>query len=63
MSKDINEKKYDEYRKKQMLRYLYIFIALSVIVVEILVLCNMIHVIWGIVAFIILYLLKKILIK
>ena len=63
MSKDINDKKYGEYRKKQWLRYLYIFIALLVIAVEILVLCNIIHVVWGIVAFVILYLLKKILIK
>ena len=63
MSKDINKEKYNDYRKKNFLRYLYLFLALLVVVVEVLALFNIINIVWGIVAFIVLYILKKILIK
>lgn len=63
MSKDINKEKYNDYRKKKFLRYLYLFLALLVVVVEVLALFNIINIVWGIVAFIVFYILKKILIK
>lgn len=63
MSKDFNNQKYKDYRKKKILKYLYLLLALGVVVVEILALFNIIHMIWGIVAFISLYIIKKILIK
>ena len=63
MNKDINDQKYKDYKKNKLFRYLYVFLAILVIIGEILVLFNVINVIWGIVFFIILYLLKKILIK
>ncbi len=63
MSKDINDQKYNDYRKKKILKYLYLFLAVLVVVVEILALFNIINIVWGIVAFIVLYILKKILIK
>ncbi len=63
MSKDINEKKYNDYRKKKILKYLYLFLAVLVVVAEVLALFNIINMVWGIVAFIVLYILKKFLIK
>ena len=63
MTKDVNEKKYNDYRKNKIFRYLYVLLATIVVILEILVLLGKINVIWGIVFFIILYILKKILIK
>lgn len=63
MIKDINEKKYNEFKKKKIFRLLYIFLALFVVITEILVLLGNINVVWGIVSFALLYIMKKILIK
>ena len=63
MNKNINDKKYDEYKKKKIYKYIYLFLALIVVILEILALFNVINLFWGIGVFVILYLLKKILIK
>ena len=63
MSKNINDTKYHEYKKKEIYKYLYIFLAIVVITLEILALFNVISMIWGIILFAILYLLKKIILK
>ena len=63
MNNDINEKKYNDYQKKKFLRYIYLVLSIVVVALEILVLFNVINIVWGIIFFIILYILKKILIK
>lgn len=63
MNNDINEKKYNDYQKKKFLRYIYLLLSIVVVALEILVLFNAINIVWGIIFFIILYILKKILIK
>ena len=63
MTKEVNEKKYSEFRKRKIFRYLYIILEISVVIIEILALFGIINLIWGIVFFVILYLMKKKLIK
>jgi len=59
--KNVNDKKIKEYRKKQLVKWLIIILYIGVIVLEVLALCNKIHMLWGCGLFIIIYLLKKIL--
>ncbi len=63
MSKNINDEKYEEYKKKQFSKYAIIILSLIVIVLETLALFQVIDMIWGIVFFAIIYLLKKFYIK
>lgn len=53
-----NEKKYKKYLNKKIMKYLLIFLGISIIVLEILALFNVISFIWGLIAFIIFYILK-----
>ncbi len=63
MTKEVNEKKYIEYKKKKLNNYLYIILSLVVIAIEIMVFLNVINIVWGIISFAFLYIIKKILIK
>lgn len=63
MTKEVNEKKYIEYKKKKLNNYLYIILSLVVIAIEIMVFFNVINIVWGIISFAFLYIIKKILIK
>ncbi len=63
MNKNINDQKVLEYRKKKFLRYLYIFLAIVVVALEILALFNILSMVWGLIVFVILFLFKKNMIK
>jgi len=58
-----NDKKYREYKKNKLLKYVYVLLSLAVIVLETLALFKVINMIWGLIIFIIIYLLKKIVLK
>ena len=58
-----NDKKYREYKKNKLLKYVYVLLSLAVIVLETLALFKVISMIWGLIIFIIIYLLKKIVLK
>ena len=60
MNKNINDKKYDEYQKNKIKKYFYIILSALIIILEILALFNVISMVWGLILFILLYLLKKI---
>lgn len=60
---NINDKKIKEYRKRQIEKWAIIIVYLLVIVLEVLALCNIIDMLWGVGLFIILYLFKKIYLK
>ena len=53
-----NEKKYKKYLNNRIIKYILIILALCITVLEILALCKVISFIWGLVAFIIFYVLK-----
>ena len=60
MNKNINDKKYHEYKKKRIFKILYIVLSLTVVVLEILALLNIINMIWGLLVFVLLFFLKKV---
>ena len=60
MNKNINDKKYQEYKKKKIFKLLYIALSLIVVVLEILALFNVINMIWGLIVFVLLFFLKKV---
>ena len=60
MNKNINDKKYNEYQKNKIKKYFYIILSALIIILEILALFNVISMVWGLILFILLYLLKKI---
>lgn len=53
-----NEKKYDIYKKKKILRYLMIFFSLATIILEAFALFRMISFLFGLIPFFLLYLTK-----
>ena len=53
-----NEVRYKEYKKKKILRFLILVFSLIVIILEILAIFKVIHFIWGLLAFGLVYLLK-----
>ena len=59
--KDMNEndKKIHEYKKQRVKKWLLILLPVSVIVLEVLALFNVISMVWGLLVFIFVYLLKK----
>ena len=59
--KNVNDKKIKEYKKQQVKKWLIVILSIGVIILEILALCNIIHMLWGCGLFIIIYLLTKIL--
>ena len=61
MNKNINDKKYNDFKKKKIFRYIYVVLSLLVIVLELLALFNVINMIWGLILFILLFFLKKML--
>ena len=58
-----NDIKYKEYKKKVIEKDLYIILCIVVIILEILALFNIISFIWGLIVFVLIYLLKKIILK
>lgn len=58
-----NDQKIKDYKKKKLEKWVLIGALISVIVLEILALCNVISMIWGLVIFIIVYLFEKIILK
>ena len=58
-----NDKKIREYKKKKVLKWLFLLLPLSVIVLEGLALFNVIHMIWGLIVFVIMIVLQKIFLK
>lgn len=55
-----NENRFKEYRKKKYIKYLMVALLFCVIVLEILALLKKVHYIWGLLVFVLVYLLKKI---
>ena len=53
-----NEVRYKEYKKKKILKFLILIFSLMVIVLEVLAIFKVIHFVWGLLAFGIVYLLK-----
>ena len=60
---DFNEKKYQEYKKNKITKWIIIILSILVIILEILALFNVISMFWGIGIFVILYLLKNFFLK
>lgn len=58
-----NEDRYSLYRKKKILKYLLLFLSLCVVVLEVLALFKIVHYIWGLVVFLVVYLIKKVFVK
>ena len=58
MINNINDKKYKDYRKKQILRYLYIILCFTTIFLESLALFGTISYLWGLIPFVICYIIK-----
>lgn len=58
-----NDQKIKDYKKKQLEKWIIIFGLILVIVLEILALCNIINMVWGVIFFIIIYLFEKIVLK
>ncbi len=58
-----NDQKIKDYKKNKLEKWFLIGALISVIVLEILALCNVISMIWGLVIFIIVYLFEKIILK
>lgn len=54
-----NEKRFFEYRKKKVLKVLFLILSVLVIVLEILALFKVINLLWGLILFLILCFLKK----
>ena len=59
MKNNVNDNKYQEYKKKKLLKYLIIILSLLVIVLEVLALFNVINMIWGLIVFVVLYFIKN----
>lgn len=55
---NVNEKKYKEYQKKKILRYLIIIFSLITIILESLALFKVISYIWGLIPFLIYTIIK-----
>ena len=58
-----NEERFLAYRKNKILKIMIFIFSLAVIILEILALLNIIHFIWGLLVFIIVYFLKEKIIK
>lgn len=56
-----NELRLKEYQKKKFVKFLILFLSLVVVVLEVLAFFKVIHYIWGLLVFALVYLLKKIL--
>ena len=63
MNKNINDVKYKEYKKKKLINAIIILISITIIILEVLALFQVINMVWGLILFVILYLLKKIVLK
>ena len=63
MNKNVNDEKYKEYQKKKISKYVYIILALLVIVLEGLAVFNVISMVWGMVIFVSAFFVKKNIIK
>ena len=55
---NVNDKKYQEYKKRKMLKYIIIILSFITIVLESLALFGMISYIWGLIPFSICYIVK-----
>ena len=55
-----NDDKIKEYQRKKVLKYLIILLSIIVVVLEVLALFKVISMIWGLLLFIVIYILKKI---
>ena len=63
MNNNLNDQKYHNYQKNKVFKYIYVVLSIAVIILEILALFRVISMLWGLVIFIIIYLLKKFLLK
>lgn len=63
MNKNINDIKYGEYKKKKIINLIIILISIIIIILEVMALFQVISMVWGLILFIFLYLLKKIVLK
>ena len=63
MNKNINDIKYKEYKKKRLFKVVIVLISVIIIILEIMALFQVISMVWGLILFIVLYLLKKIVLK
>ena len=54
-----NEKRLQEYRKKKLIKILILILSVVIVILEFLAICKIIHYIWGLIVFIIAYLIKK----
>ncbi len=52
------DKRIKEYRLKSVLRYVWLILCLATIVLEILALCKVVHLVWGVITFILASLIK-----
>lgn len=59
MNKNINDEKYRTYKKNRRFKIIYLLLSVMVIVLEVLALFNVISMVWGLLVFIFVYLLKK----
>ena len=55
-----NDDKIKKYKRQKLIKWIIIILSLAVIVLEILALFKIISMLWGILVFIIIYILKKI---
>ena len=53
-----NEERFQAYRKKKILKIIIFILSLAVIILEILALFNLVHFIWGLLVFVLVYFLK-----
>lgn len=58
-----NEKKYKLYKKNKIINYIILFLSIGVIVLEVLALFKIVDMLWGIILFVIILLLKKFILK
>ena len=58
-----NDKKINDYKKKQVEKWVIVALYLGVIALEILALLNIIDMLWGVALFVVVYLFKKIFLK
>ena len=63
MNKNVNDDKFNEYQKNRIFKYVIIILSILVIVLEILALLQKVNMIWGVIIFIIIYFLKKFILK
>ena len=55
-----NDDKIKKYQRQKLLKWIIIILSISVIILEVLALFKIISMIWGLIVFIIVYILKKI---